>query len=96
MLGVNTHILDHLDTVDTSARAAAVAATAIQNYQTGQQRTGDLFMGHRPLEPPSNSRILKVFGFIEPLDAYKLKETERVEIEEDMRTEFNKLSPVTY
>jgi hypothetical protein len=29
MLGVNTHILDHLDSVETSAKAAAVAATAI-------------------------------------------------------------------
>jgi hypothetical protein len=49
-----------------------------------------------PPQSTAASRILKVYGFIEPLDAYKLKDSERVEIESDMHQEFNKIAPVTY
>ena len=94
MLGVNTHILDHLDSVETSARAAAVAASAIQGFQTAQQ--AELFFPHVFQQHTPTTRILKVYGFLDPLEAYKMKEPERSEIELDMRQEFTNRAPVTY
>lgn len=91
VLGINTHILSQNDTVETSAKAAAVAVAAIQDYQ-GTQKSINIdtsIMKNR-------FKVIKVSDFLNPRETKKMGEKDYRDIENDMKHEFEGFGTVKY
>lgn len=91
-LGINQHVLSQHDNIETSAKAAAAAAAAIQDIQ-GIFR--DNFSIESTYEKPK-CKVLKVSDFMDPKNTKKLPESEFREIEGDMKTEFQTFGSIAY
>ena len=90
-LGINTHILSQNDTVETSAKAAAVAVAAIQDLQ-GNVKNLSI---DNPLAK-NKYRVIKVYDFLNQREIKKMSERDFRDIENDMRSEFETYGSVKY
>jgi RNA recognition motif-containing protein len=90
-LGINTHALSQKDSVETSAKAAAVAVAAIQDLQGSLQNIN--------IEPPvlkHKFKVIKVSDFLHQRELKKMGEKDFRDIEVDMRNEFESFGTVRY
>lgn len=90
-LGINTHAISQRDTVETSAKAAAVAVAAIQDLQGNFKNI--------TIEPgivKNKFKVIKVSDFLNPREIKKMSDKDYREIETDMRTEFETFGSVKY
>ena len=90
-LGINTHVLSQKDTVETSAKAAAVAVAAIQDYQGTQKNIN--------IDTPmikNRFKVIKVSDFLNIKEAKKMGDKDFRDIENDMKMEFEGYGAVKY
>jgi RNA recognition motif. (a.k.a. RRM, RBD, or RNP domain) len=90
-LGINTHILSQNDTVETSAKAAAVAVAAIQDYQGTQK---NINIEHSIVKV--KYRVVKVSDFLNPREIKRMSDKDFRDIENDMKGEFESFGSVKY
>lgn len=90
-LGINTHVLSQNDTIETSAKAAAVAVAAIQDYQGNQK---NINIEHSILK--NKFKVIKVSDFLNTRDIKKMTDKEFRDIENDMKNEFEGYGPIKY
>ena len=90
-LGINTHIVSQKDTVETSAKAAAVAVAAIQDYQ-GIQKNISI---DNPLMK-NKYKVIKVSDFLNPREIKKMGDKDFRDIENDMKNEFESYGSIRY
>ena len=93
MIGVNAATVSALDSIDTSAKAAAAAAAAMQTFHSSAGPSG---FNLEQAMSRARSRVLKVFGFLNPRDLRKNDESEFMSIEKEMHDEFRKYGHILY
>ena len=90
-LGINTHALSQKDTVETSAKAAAVAVIAIQDFQGTSQNV----VIDAPLAK-NKFKVIKISDFLNQRELKKMGEKDFKDIENDMKNEFESYGSVKY
>lgn len=91
VLGINTHVLSQRDTVETSAKAAAVAVAAIQDLQ-GKSQSLNIENPH----VKHKYRVIKVYDFLNQREMKRMGEKEYKDIESDMKNEFESYGSIKY